>query len=98
MLLFGYFGEINVLPVALAVTLGFIPFLLYYYIIYKKYVFANGATGAKIFWYFFFFWGLYGVAAALPYKLKNMGYNILDVFSKNFFGVFLSYLVFTNAV
>jgi len=34
MLLFGYLGEINVIPVLLGVSLGFIPFLIYYYIIY----------------------------------------------------------------
>ena len=98
MLLFGYLSEINVLPVLLGVALGFIPFLIYYYIIYQKYAVSSGASGSKIFWYFFIFWGLYGVAAVLPYKLKNMGYNLLDLFAKNFFGVFLSYLVFTNAI
>jgi hypothetical protein len=37
MLLFGYLGEISVIPLLLGVLLGFIPFLIYYYIIYKKY-------------------------------------------------------------
>ena len=37
MLLFGYLGEISAIPVLLGVLLGFIPFLIYYYIIYKKY-------------------------------------------------------------
>jgi len=36
MLLFGYLGEISVIPIFLSVSLGFIPFLIYYYIIYKK--------------------------------------------------------------
>jgi len=35
MLLFGYLGEISVIPVLLGVSLGFIPFLIYYYIIYN---------------------------------------------------------------
>lgn len=34
-------------------------------------------------------WSLYGVAAALPYTPKNVGYNALDIVSKNFYGVFL---------
>ena len=37
MLLFGYLGEISVIPVLLGVALGFIQFLIYYYIIYKNY-------------------------------------------------------------
>jgi len=32
----------------------------------------------------------------LPYNIKNTCYNILDLFSKNFFGLFLTYLILTN--
>ena len=95
MLLFGYLGEINLLPVLLGVSLGFIPFLIYYYIIYKKYALLSN-DGYKIYVYFLFFWSLYGIVAVLPYKIKNICYNILDLFSKNFFGIFLTYLIFTN--
>ena len=95
MLLFGYLGEISVIPVLLGVSLGFIPFLIYYYIIYNKYALLS-EDGFNIFIYFFIFWSLYGIAAILPYKIKNTLYNILDLFAKNFFGIFLSYLIFTN--
>jgi hypothetical protein len=95
MLLFGYLGETSVIPLLLGVLLGFIPFLIYYYIIYKKYALLTN-NGFKIYFYFFIFWSLYGVAAVLPYKMKNICYNILDLFSKNFFGLFLTYLIFTN--
>ena len=95
MLLFGYLGEINLMPVLLGVGLGFIPFLIYFYIIYKKYALLSN-DGLNIFFYFFIIWSLYGIVAVLPYKIKNMCYNILDLFSKNFFGIFLSYLLFTN--
>jgi bacteriorhodopsin len=95
MLLFGYLGETYVIPVLLGVSLGFIPFLIYYYITYKKYALLSN-DGLKIYLYFFIFWSLYGIVAVLPYKIKNMCYNILDLFSKNFFGLFLTYLIFTN--
>jgi len=95
MLLFGYLGEINVIPVLLGVLLGFIPFFIYYYIIYTKYATLSN-DGLNIFFYFLIVWSLYGIVAVLPYKIKNMCYNILDLFSKNFFGIFLSYLLFTN--
>ena len=95
MLLFGYLGEINVIPVLLGVLLGFIPFFIYYYIIYTKYAILSN-DGLNIFYYFLIVWSLYGIVAVLPYKIKNMCYNILDLFSKNFFGIFLSYLLFTN--
>lgn len=96
MLFFGYLGEMKRIPVLLGVFLGFIPFLIYYYIIYKKYALSSNDDGLNIFFYFFIIWSLYGIVAVLPYKIKNMCYNILDLFSKNFFGIFLSYLLFTN--
>lgn len=95
MLLFGYLGEIGLLPILVGVSLGFIPFFIYYYIIYKKYV-ISGDNSMNIFFYFLVVWSLYGVAAVLPYQLKNICYNILDLFSKNFFGIFLSYLLLFN--
>jgi hypothetical protein len=95
MLLFGYLGETRAIPILLGVFLGFIPFLIYYYLIYVNYVTQN-SNGYLLFWYFFFFWSLYGCVAVLPYYLKNALYNILDLFSKNFFGVFLSYIIFSG--
>lgn len=97
MLLFGYLGEINFIPVLLGIFLGFIPFIIYYYIIYKKYAILTN-DGLKIFFYFFIVWSLYGIVAVLPYKIKNIFYNILDLFAKNFFGIFLSYLLFKESI
>ena len=94
MLFFGYLGETSSFP---GVTFGFIPFILYYYLIYINYGLLS-ETGLMIFYYFLFFWGLYGVVAMFSYKLKNMCYNILDLFSKNFFGLFLTYLLFKGSV
>lgn len=95
MLFFGYLSEIKLLATTPAVLMGFIPFLAYYYMIYANYA-VHSADGYKIFLYFFFFWSLYGVAALMPYKIKNMGYNILDLFAKNFFGVFLAFNIVSN--
>jgi len=95
MLLFGYLGEMRIIPVLLGVFLGFIPFLLYYYIIYVNYVTQN-TNGYLLFWYFFFFWSMYGFVAVLPYYVKNAFYNILDLFAKNFFGLFLAYITFSG--
>ena len=95
MLLFGYLGEMRIIPVLLGVFLGFIPFLIYYYMIYVNFVTQN-TNGYLLFWYFFFFWSLYGVVAGLPYYVKNSCYNILDLFAKNFFGIFLSYIIISG--
>jgi hypothetical protein len=95
MLFFGYLGEMGFIPVLLGVVLGFIPFIMYYYLIYVNYVTEN-TNGYLLFWYFAFFWSLYGVVAVLPYYVKNTCYNILDLFAKNFFGIFLSYIIFSG--
>ena len=90
MLVLGYLGEMKIIPT----LIGFVPFLMYFYEIYRKYV---GESGSKLFWYFFIFWSLYGVVAVFPYYIKNAFYNVLDLFSKNFFGLFISYLILTKS-
>jgi hypothetical protein len=116
MLLFGYLGEKNTIPLVWGVLIGFIPFIIYYYLIYNNFVKSHGNTDAdasadavpttaninntilKLFLYFLFFWSLYGIVGLLPYYIKNTIYNILDLFSKNFFGLILSYLIITKSI
>ena len=93
MLLFGFLNEIKKIGTPLAVTLGSIAFFAYFYIIYKQYVVGVEGT-STIFYVFFTLWSLYGVAALLPYDWKNISYNILDLFSKNFFGVFITLVLY----
>jgi bacteriorhodopsin len=91
MLLFGYLGETKLLNKYLAVLLGFIPFVLFFGMIYDNYA-KYTPDGETLFWYFTAVWGFYGIAAIMPYFWKNISYNILDIFSKNFFGLFLAYI------
>jgi len=95
MLLFGYLGEIKVIPVLYSIILGFIPFVIYYAMIYSNFV-QKTNDGYIFFFYFLIFWSLYGFVAALPYYAKNILYNILDLFAKNFFGLFLAYIIYTG--
>jgi bacteriorhodopsin len=102
MLLFGYLGEVGMIPLVTGVVLGFVPFIAYFYIIYERFVVnnainVNNNTSLKIYAYFLVFWSLYGIVALLPYTLKNTIYNVLDLFAKNFFGLFLSYLIVSNS-
>ena len=112
MLFFGYLGETNVIPLVWGILIGFIPFVVYFYMIYDKYVKVNDSlatidnatttktdtTILKLFLYFLFFWSLYGIVGFLPYYIKNTFYNIIDLFSKNFFGLLLSYLIYVNTL
>jgi len=93
MLFIGYLGELNKIERYKATLLGFIPFIIYFYIIYVNFV---GPSGKFIFWWFFVLWSLYGIASLLSYTLKNISYNILDLFAKNFFGIYLAYILYTS--
>jgi hypothetical protein len=55
----------------------------------------NDGLSIGLFVAMFIVWALYGVAAVFPYKEKNVAYNVLDIVSKNFYGVFLTIYSFT---
>ena len=93
MLISGYLGEKNIFSYLTTTLVGFVPFLLMFYIIYNNFA-VQSKQSQKIFWYFSGVWAIYGIAAILPYKIKNSLYNILDLFSKNFFGLFLGYVLY----
>lgn len=93
MLAFGYLAEIGKISHSLGAVLGFVPFLAYFYIIYETYA-KYTDFGRQIFWVFAGIWGLYGVASVMTYANKNVMYNILDLFAKNFFGIFIAGLLF----
>jgi hypothetical protein len=98
MLLLGYLGEIGELNNNMAVLLGFLPFLTFFAIIYVNFAKQSTTTGKILYWAFFGIWSLYGVAAMFSYYWKNISYNILDLFAKNFFGILLAYTLYSNIV
>jgi bacteriorhodopsin len=93
MLTFGLLNERHVLNKYVAVSLGFIPFIAMFYLIYENYA-KYSEKGIVLFKYFSFVWSLYGVAALMSYHWKNIFYNILDLFAKNFFGLYLAYVLY----
>ncbi len=99
MLGFGFLSELIPAHKILFVIIGFIPFAMYFYKIYKDYLQTDNKdihpifTRSRLFWYFVIVWSLYGVVAFLPYVQKNIGFNILDLFSKNAFGIMLVYII-----
>jgi bacteriorhodopsin len=94
MLFCGLMGELGYLSTYAAVGLGFIPFVLNFKYIKDTFLPSSEDKFKKgVFYWFVFFWSLYGVFATMNYTTKNTGYNILDIFSKNFFGIFLAYII-----
>jgi bacteriorhodopsin len=92
MLLCGFLGEVGIIDKRIGITLGFIFFYLSFDLIYKEYA-NKSILGKKLFTFLLVVWGLYGVAAMTDIKTKNISYNILDIISKNFYGLFIYYKI-----
>ena len=92
MLAFGYLGEIQAIRMDVSLVLGFFFFAYTFYIIYSKYA-INSKQSLKMFYFFFFIWGLYGIAATFHIQNKNHSFNALDIFAKNFFGIYLYFKI-----
>jgi bacteriorhodopsin len=91
MLLFGYLSEINYIDKTIGFVIGFIFFYLCFNNIYKYYG-KNSKKGKIVYYVLLIIWALYGFAFILNSEHKNISYNILDIFSKNFFGLYLYYI------
>jgi len=98
MLLIGYLGEIKKIGRNIATFLGFIAFLLMYFIIYINYV-KPKYTKANyvIFGIYFIVWSLYGIVYLFDEETKNGITNILDLTAKCIVGLGL-WIYYTNVI
>jgi hypothetical protein len=95
MLFFGYLQEVGSISVLWSSLLGYMSLLGSFGVLYYKFV-SKTQQQRWLFWFMFSVWSLYGVAAVFPAPEKNISYNILDIFAKNFYGLFLSGILFTS--
>jgi hypothetical protein len=91
MLLVGYLYEIGQISNDIAFISGFIFLINIFNIIYIK-AGSKSKNGKKMFFIIFFLWSVYGIAFILPTGIKNSIFNITDLFSKNFFQVYITIL------
>jgi bacteriorhodopsin len=96
MLLFGFLAERSIISTPLGVALGFIPFAYTFKLLYSDYAKYTNLS-STLFYISFIIWGLYGVAAVLPFVQKNIFYNVLDLFSKNAYGIFIYFFLRSKA-
>ena len=89
----GYIGESNKeLHVSMNI-IGFIFFISIFYFLYSNYISPSlGKRGSSVnvglYMAYLIAWSLYGVFYYFDEYTKNMGYNVLDLFSKCFVGIF----------
>lgn len=94
MLSFGFALELNAISKLFGIAFGTVMLIASFYIMAT--FLQDDELSIALFIFMFVVWFLYGVAAALPYKEKNVSYNGLDIVSKNFYGVFLTVYSFTS--
>lgn len=98
MLSFGFMGENKIMDKMNANIVGFVFFVGLYYYIYHVYIRGYNVFDNNILYLaFLILWSLYGVAYWMNEKDKNVSYNILDLFSKCFVGIFF-WAYFTKAL
>ena len=89
MLTAGYLGEQGVIEKVPANIIGFIFFAALYYYIYASFLQDNyNFDNMILFLSFLILWSGYGVLYFMDDVTKNVGYNVLDLFSKCFVGIF----------
>jgi hypothetical protein len=96
MLLFGYLYEIGILDIFTSNILGFVGLAGSFYVQYDAFA-KHSVLNLPLFIFMSVIWSLYGVAAMFTPTWKNISYNIIDTFSKNFYAIFLTYIAFQKS-
>jgi len=90
MLGIGYLAETKRISYTNGTIYGFAAYVVLLVLIWHQLLHESEYVHLKmVFVAFAIIWGLYGVAFLMETKSKNIAYNILDMLSKVFFGLFL---------
>lgn len=91
MLLLGYLGEVHMMDRFSAMILGFIPFLVIFYLIFSTFLVNTiNPFNFLIFGIYFVIWAGYGIAYWFEEKEKNIATNMFDAISKGVVAIILS--------
>lgn len=94
MLLFGILGELGLLSRWDAFVYGTLCFGVSFGLLYSY--FAKDSHMKPLFFIITAIWSMYGVAFLQSIHTKNIAYNGLDILAKNFFGVYLAYILWNT--
>jgi bacteriorhodopsin len=90
MLTSGVLGEMNVMTKYNSCFIGFIPLYLLFNILYQE--MEKTKENIRLFKAFVGVWVTYGLVYLLENEdTRNLSYNILDIISKGFFGMYIYY-------
>ncbi len=94
MLAFGLAGELGLISKSTGFVLGTLCFLVAFGLLYKD--FADKSSAKPLYYIMVSTWSIYGVAYLQTEALKNILYNGLDILAKNFFGLYLTYILWSE--
>jgi hypothetical protein len=97
MLFFGYLYEIGSLDLFTSNSMGFVGLIGSFYVMYSSFVSKNLSANLPLFIVMSGIWGSYGLAATLSPGWKNLSYNLIDTVSKNFYGIYLTYVAYQKS-
>ena len=88
----GYLGEKGMLNKVVANIIGFVFFGMLYGFMYYRYLLkttnGNNINNQMLYGSFFILWAFYGIFYLNKESVKNAGYNVLDLLSKCFVGIY----------
>jgi len=85
----GYLGETGQIDKSIANMFGFGFFFVMYFYIYNLFLKGKkNSDNTMLFWAFAILWAFYGIFYQVEPITRNVGYNVLDLFSKCFVGIF----------
>ena len=94
----GYIGETGLLPKTSANMFGFVFFALMFGTIWNTYMKNKKTLNSTVIYFLFvILWAFYGILYQADTLTKIFGYNILDLLSKAFIGIFF-WLYLTKSV
>ena len=90
MLAVGYAAETKSITRTNGLIFGFGAYAVLLFLIWSQCLHGGKNSHAKfVFIAFAVIWGMYGIAFMLEPESKNIAYNVLDMISKVFFGIFM---------
>ena len=98
MLLSGFMGEMKIVSMLFSLITGFIFFGVSFFEMYKSTVKSYAAESFPMFMILTIIWSIYGVLFPFSPIVKNTFFNILDLISKNFYGLYIYYLILQKKI
>jgi len=98
MLISGFMGEMKVISMLVSLIAGFVFFGVSFFEIYKSTVKSVASKSFPMFFILTIIWSIYGILFPFSPIVKNTFFNLLDLVSKNFYGLYIYYLILQKKI